>query len=557
MAGSVDTAREAFAGRHWDVAVQELVATDGRAPLDPPDVERLATSYWMLGRTAETIAALARTHDEYERAGDTRAAARVGIWLAFYLLIRAQPAQCMGWAARSQRLLDELPGPTPEHALALTPGAFALEFRGDQAQAEALFRRALKIARPLGNPEVISIAEVGLAFSLVRSGGFDEALGLLDEAIAIIGSGATGPVAAGIVYCHAIECCHLAFDLPRAREWTAALDAWRMAEGPLVEFSGKCDAHRAELFRLHGAWDDAVRAAHEAQEKFRAGDFSAGFSSFYEEAEVLRLRGRYVEADRGYAEALRCGWDPLPGLALLRLDQGRPAEAQSLLRRSTLRDDGAYRRQLLAATVEVELAAGDEDAAAAAWEELSRLAEQHGTPWTRALEAAAAARVLASQGRNVEALDAADRAWSLWSELGVPYEVARCLVLKARACLALSDSAPARLGLALARDILAELGARPALDGLPADGGPTRASGGPTTPPAPPPSDAPLSARELDVLQLVCAGLSNQSIASQLFLSERTVAHHVGSILAKLGVPSRTAAAAQAFRTGLVAPGQK
>jgi DNA-binding NarL/FixJ family response regulator len=61
-----------------------------------------------------------------------------------------------------------------------------------------------------------------------------------------------------------------------------------------------------------------------------------------------------------------------------------------------------------------------------------------------------------------------------------------------------------------------------------------------------------LSPRELDVVRLLAAGRSNQAIAAELFLSEKTVARHVSNILGKLGVGSRTAAAAYAFEHGLV-----
>jgi DNA-binding NarL/FixJ family response regulator len=62
---------------------------------------------------------------------------------------------------------------------------------------------------------------------------------------------------------------------------------------------------------------------------------------------------------------------------------------------------------------------------------------------------------------------------------------------------------------------------------------------------------AGLTVRELEVLTLLCDGLRNGEIAARLFLSEKTVAHHVSSILRKLGVRTRGQAAAAAARHGL------
>jgi ATP/maltotriose-dependent transcriptional regulator MalT len=68
----------------------------------------------------------------------------------------------------------------------------------------------------------------------------------------------------------------------------------------------------------------------------------------------------------------------------------------------------------------------------------------------------------------------------------------------------------------------------------------------------PEPSSARLSTREVEVLRLVAAGQTNRAIAENLVLSECTVAHHVASVLNKLGVSSRAEAVAVGFREGMV-----
>ena len=110
-------------------------------------------------------------------------------------------------------------------------------------------------------------------------------------------------------------------------------------------------------------------------------------------------------------------------------------------------------------------------------------------------------------------------------------------MLVGEACRLLGDHEAAALELEAARGIFERLGAKPDLGRLAA-----RA-----------PADAHgLSRRELEVLRLVASGKSNREIASQLVISEHTVARHLQNIFAKLGVSSRTAATAFAFEHDLV-----
>ena len=190
-------------------------------------------------------------------------------------------------------------------------------------------------------------------------------LALLDEAMVAVTAGEISPVASGIVYCEVIGSCHLAFDVRRAQEWTIALDRWCGERPDMVMFSGQCQAHRAELYCLHGAWSRCPRGG-ASRRRIGLGTATGtprsarGTSRARCIACAARSRRR-----RGRTGVPReTGWPPQPGLALLRLAQGNVRLAQSLHPTGRSAEaDPATRRQLLPALVEIELAAGDVAAA--------------------------------------------------------------------------------------------------------------------------------------------------------------------------------------------------
>ncbi|GAB4099121.1 helix-turn-helix transcriptional regulator [Sinomonas halotolerans] len=558
MPGTLGLARSAFRGRQWrdaaagfERAASEL-ATSGDA-LSPADLDALGRSYALMGRIDDAAAALARAHEGHAARGDLLAAADTAGWLTLFLATHGRHSAAAGWSARTNQILDRLDGPTPQHVLGMLPTAIMRLYTEGGGAAEPALQRAVALAEPLGDDEILAIARLGLSHAWVGMGRFDDALRLLDDVIAVALANLAGPVASGVLFCGAIEICELALDLSRAREWTRALDHWCGAQPSLISFTGECEMHRSFFYQLHGEWDEALETARAAQALYQQGNVNAGFGGFYAEAEICRLRGDAPGAEAAYARAHACGWDPLPGLALLRLDQGRPAEAQELLRGTAIRTNDAYARALLPAVVEVELAAGDPAAARDAARELAEVAASHATPWSLALAAAARARVL-EHDDAAAAHESARRAFALWSEIGGVYEAARCLALQARICLALGETARAGAAFASARAVFEGLGAGPALAELAALGLPERPADG-AAPAGRTPSSVPapgaLSPRELEVLRYMSAGLSNRELGRRLFVSERTIARHVGSILAKLGVASRTAAAAYAYEHGL------
>lgn len=529
-ADPLERGRSSFADRAWAEAHHLLSAADRDRDLTAPDLELLATAAYLIGLDEESADAWGRAHRGWLHAGEDVRAVRCAFWAAFGLLIRGEHARGGGWLGKAHRLLHDVEQDCVERGYLLVPSGLQGLATGDAVAALAAFEQAIEIGTRFADPDLTAFGLLGRGQSLVRFGKTVEGVALLDEVMVEVTTGEVSAVVAGIVYCAVIEACREICDVRRAQEWTAALTRWCAVQPDLVPYRGQCQVYRAEILCLHGAWPDALAEAARACERL-AGHPAAGMA-WYQKAEVHRLRGELADAEAAYLRAAETGADPQPGLALLWLARGALDAADVSIRRSIAGTaDTVTRSRLLAAFVEIVLAAGDVAAAGEAAAELGRISGTLDAPLLHAVAAQARGAVLLARGDARAACEALREAGSRWQELAAPYEQARVRELLARACTELGDDAGARLESDIAHRILSQLGN--AATGVAAGA-------------------AGLTGREREVLALVAAGASNREVARELVLSEHTVRRHLQNIFAKLQVSSRTAATAYAFRSGIV-----
>lgn len=537
---ALQRARDAFTSRAWAEAYSAFGAAERGAAIDTADLELYATAALLCGHPTESAELWTRAHGQYLAAQNVSRAARCAIKLGVDLINSGEHVRGAGWVDKARRLLDEHPVDCVEKGYLLLPDALRLILQGDAPGARPIFERAAEIGRRFGDADLAVMARHGLGRAMIRCGMVREGCALLDEAMVALEAGDVSPVFAGDIYCSVIEASMEIFDVRRAREWTTALAQWCQSQPDLVPYTGQCLVRRAEIMQLQGDWSAAVDVARSAREHFQRGpETRAIAAAYYQQGELQRLRGEFKEAEESYREAARRGRHPQPGIALMRLAQGQVDSASSGIRAAAEQARVPHARaRMLPAYVEIALAANDLEGARTAAEELTRIAAALDAPLLRAAADHACGAAALAGGNAREAIELLRSAWTVWQELEIPYEAARSRTLIGLAHRALGDDDAAELELDAARWLFEQLAATPDVARVNALAPQRRAPGG-------------LTERELQVLRRVAAGDTNRAIASQLRISEKTVARHVANIFTKLGLSSRAAATAYAYEHGL------
>jgi DNA-binding CsgD family transcriptional regulator len=537
------SARDAFARADWPAAFDGFRAAQERTDLSADDCFALADSAWWVGEIEAALDAWQVAYHLYLRAGTRRRAAMAAMFVGVHSMQRGDSAAGSAWMRRTRRLLGEEPE-AAEHGYPLYLDIFVAMGAGDIPGAIEVARRMQDLGHRFNDPNLSAVGLVGEGRALIKQGLVRDGMGLLDESMLAALSENLHPVWAGAIYCHLMDACRELDELRRAGEWTEAAIRWcdRIPDASL--YRGICRVHRAQVLQARGDWDLAEREAARACTDLLRLNPGIVAEGHYEIGEIRRLRGDLGGAEESFRRAHELGRDPQPGLALVRLAQGNihVAATSISIALATGGEDRLARARLWAAQVEIALAAGDVAVAQKASDDLADTARIYESSGLEAAARQARGAVLLAAGRPLEAGGVLRSACRLWQELAALHSAATTRVLLAQAYRALGDEDAAQLELDAACAVFGRLGANLDVRRVGELQGRGSLPGG-------------LSEREAEVLRLVAAGKSNRDIAELLFISERTVHRHLSNIFTKVGVTSRTAAAAYAFEHDLVGRG--
>lgn len=430
---SLTAARDAASRQSWREAFDAYAGLD-QASLGAEDLERYGEAAWWSGKLREAVRLREEAYTSYSREGTKVAAARVALTLSWDESNRGAFSVAQGWFSTAERQLEGEEESAVHGRIALTRAATAMLAEGNYPLAITNLDRAYELARRFGDRDTQMLALVAKGRALVKSGEIEAGLQLLDEGTAAAVSGELEPYSTTLVYCMTISSCNDVGDLRRAAEWTEAANRW-CDRLDVTGFPGACRIHRAELMRMRGDLAAAERVAIAACDELLDFERYITAGGYYEIGEIRRRLGDLAAAEEAYARANELGADPQPGLALLRLAEGKlDAAVAGISHALEELDEPLSRVRRLPAQVEIAVAAGDLKTARAAGTELERLVDSYkiGTRRAPAFDATvhvAAGRIALAEGDTDEAVRRLREARDEWREVGAPFETAQSRLL--------------------------------------------------------------------------------------------------------------------------------
>ena len=512
-------------------------ATMARSALEhatatPEVLEGLAAASYVLFEYEAGIEEFERAYAAYRAAGDGVGAARVARTLGYmHGSTSGDWAVAGGWIARAKTLLADLPGSSERGWVALTEGMF----ERDRGKKETAFQQAVEIGRRTNDADLTFATLAYLGASMVHADRVEEGMLLLDEALAAVAGGDVEDfIVVEEIFCQLFSACEHARDVPRAEQWIHVGEQIAQRRN-LPAVSAYCRTHYGGILTAAGRWPEADEALTEAVRLWALGRRTLKAGALIRLADLRIKQGRYDEAavlleGQSDDEATR-------PRAALHQARGEHVLALDLLRRAVQKADPASSAciPLLSMLVESQLACDDDPTPTI--DAMAACADAHPSPYASALLALARGR--AGQGDPTAWLrDAVEG----FTHAQLPLEAGLCRLDLARAC---AETNP-EVAIAEARRALDSFELLEAARSVDAATAVLRRLGMKVAPPRT--TGRTLTRREHDVLRLLGEGLSNPEISTRLFISRKTVEHHVGNILAKLGLRNRAEAAGYAVR---------
>lgn len=438
-----------------------LRAVDRDGPLAAADLDLLGEAALWAGHVDECLAAWESAYARHVEQGESVAAAATALRLVRESSAKGDEAITRGWYRRASQMLEDQPEGSVHGYLAQALW-FSAMAREDWDEAVRQAERMVEIGAAAGEADLQALGLSRQGHALVARGEVEEGLPLLDEATAAAVAGELGPYATFVVYCAAVAVCRDLTDYRRAAQWTQAARRWcdrRAVSG----FPGVCRVYHAEILRLRGDWEAAERDVREACGELRGAGWDTVAGAGFCELGEIRLRiGDLAGAEEAFSTAYELGRDPQPGLALVRLAQGRADDAAAALDRAldARPEDLLRRARLLPAQVEVALALANIALAERAASELAEIAANFDTSALHATAECARAAVALAHGDGEAGLRCGREGLRHWQEIELPYEAARARLLVAEALALTGEDDMATLELRAAHAAFSRLGAR-------------------------------------------------------------------------------------------------
>jgi serine/threonine protein kinase len=457
-------ARIAFDQEEWEGAYRLLRSTQEQRELHPDELEMISTCASWIGEFDEWRLCLEKAFASYSKAERNIDAARVALVLVGIHIEKNAGNVAGGWLKRAERLLRDEPD-CVEHGNLLRRQTVAALGISDFARALELNRMCRELADRFQDSDLQAEALHDRGRILIARGDVEEGRGCVDEAMVSAVSGEVNPQTMGNLYCRTMVVCRSLADFKSVREWSE--EAWRWNETQEgTGYSGVCQIHSAETMRHLGLWEKAEQAVRSACIEFAKSGLDINASEAFNELGELALRkGEYREAEQAFQRAHEFGHDPVPGLPLLRLAQGKGEAAQRIIERALSEgtEDRLGRAKILTGAITIALANGERSLAERATGELRDIADDFDCQCFKAYALMGQGGLEGERGDYDSATKTLREAWSTFNELGFLYDAARARTLLATAYLEVGNEDDARMQLGAACKTFGELGAEPDL----------------------------------------------------------------------------------------------